>query len=260
MAVTRLHDDAGIDWLTVVAVPRSDLMGDVLQSIWLSLLIVFCLAVVVLIVGFVILNWITNDLRRIHLAALKLAQWQKATPINIRPRNDEIGQLAKSFELMEQGLMHDNLSGLLNREAFSAKANRRITAETATPCALLFLDLNLFKQVNDKLGHAAGDQVLHIAAQRLAQAVRDTDYVARFGGDEFVVMAHNVASPQALAAIKQKILQAIEQVIVLDSGDAVHISTAIGAAIFPRDGEDLDTLLHKADADMYAQKRARSAV
>jgi diguanylate cyclase (GGDEF)-like protein len=120
--------------------------------------------------------------------------------------------------------------------------------------ALLFLDLDNFKQINDTLGHAAGDQVLKRVAQCLASAVRDADTVSRYGGDEFVVLLAEVARPSDAALIADKLLAALG--VPTRLGDHVlRLAASIGISIYPEDGEDADTLIDRADRAMFRAKR-----
>lgn len=120
--------------------------------------------------------------------------------------------------------------------------------------ALLFVDLDLFKQVNDTLGHAAGDAVLVSAARRLEHCVRATDTVARIGGDEFAVVATDVSGDEDAAGLAEKLIATLQKPMRV-RGHAVRISASVGIGMFPRDGIEPDTLLRKADLAMYRVKR-----
>jgi diguanylate cyclase (GGDEF)-like protein len=256
-----MHDAYGLDWLLVVAIPRTDLMGDVEKNVWLNIGIIALVGLLVLMFGIYVLNWITTDIRRINVAALRLSRWEKATPIKV-DRKDELGDLARSFYIMEQGLMHDALSGLLNREAFRAKLSQRLAAKQAFN--VLFLDLNLFKQVNDTYGHEAGDIVLRVTAQRLKETLGDHGDVGRLGGDEFVI-AFAAQGADASKHLEQrselvaKINTLIREPIVINDTVTVGIGTSIGASSYPEDGLDAQTLLKAADERMYEQKKLRDA-
>jgi diguanylate cyclase (GGDEF)-like protein len=120
--------------------------------------------------------------------------------------------------------------------------------------ALLFVDLDLFKHVNDTLGHGAGDAVLIQVARRLEQCVRESDTVARIGGDEFAIVASDVAGVDDAARLAQKTLVKLREPMRA-RGHAVRISASIGISVFPQDGNDPDTLLRKSDLAMYRAKR-----
>jgi diguanylate cyclase (GGDEF)-like protein len=119
--------------------------------------------------------------------------------------------------------------------------------------AVLFLDLDRFKIINDNLGHSVGDQVLKVAAERLQKAVRSNDNIARWGGDEFVIFLSDVRSKSEVELIAKKVTQAIEEVIQL-ADRQFHISTSIGISLYPNNGKDAFTLLKHADISMYRAK------
>ncbi|MET0066987.1 MAG: EAL domain-containing protein [Candidatus Thiodiazotropha sp.] len=150
----------------------------------------------------------------------------------------------------------DPLTQLHNRAAFLemfehtlAHAERR-----GSRCALLYLDLDRFKKINDTLGHLFGDQLLVEIARRLNQAVRADDEVARLGGDEFIVLLEDIRMDNAPARVARKIVSLLGQPIHLDP-HVLHVTTSIGIAVFPEDGKDANTLLKNADAAMYMAKR-----
>jgi diguanylate cyclase (GGDEF)-like protein len=120
--------------------------------------------------------------------------------------------------------------------------------------ALLFVDLDGFKQVNDTLGHGAGDAVLVQAARRLARSVRETDTVARVGGDEFALVAADITDVEQVARLAEKALSALQEPMRA-RGHAVQITASIGISIFPQDGKDPEVLLRRADVAMYRAKR-----
>lgn len=151
---------------------------------------------------------------------------------------------------------HDPLTGLVNRASFRERLERalRRAEKTGTPSALLFLDLDRFKQINDTLGHEVGDQLLVQVAQRLRASVRGFETVARLGGDEFVVVLEQIDDVEAAASVAQCILQAMSTPFVLGVGER-KVSTSIGVAL-SNPGDDVDELLERADEAMYRAKRA----
>jgi diguanylate cyclase (GGDEF)-like protein/PAS domain S-box-containing protein len=152
--------------------------------------------------------------------------------------------------------LHDSLTGLPNRlllldRLSQATAHReRLRAQVA----VLFMDLDHFKEVNDSLGHAAGDRLLQVVAERLVASVREGDTVARVGGDEFVVMLVELHQLADAALVADKILSAVAAACDIE-GSELHITASIGMAIFPEDGDEPDTLLRNADTAMYHAKR-----
>ena len=151
---------------------------------------------------------------------------------------------------------HDSLTGLPNRLLLldrlgQATAQReRLHAQVA----VLFLDLDHFKEVNDSLGHAAGDRLLQVVGERLGANVREGDTVARVGGDEFVIMLVDLHQLADAALVAAKILAAVSGACQIE-GSELHVAPSIGIAVFPEDGTDPDTLLRNADTAMYHAKR-----
>jgi diguanylate cyclase (GGDEF)-like protein len=151
---------------------------------------------------------------------------------------------------------HDMLTGLANRQLLTEHLRQEIALahRLQRMIALVFIDLDHFKSVNDTLGHNAGDRLLKEIAARLASCTREGDIVSRFGGDEFVMVLPNIADHDALVPLIQRVLDSVSQGVLLDGHD-VTVTCSIGVALYPRDGTDLDTLLNKADATMYRVKQ-----
>jgi diguanylate cyclase (GGDEF)-like protein/PAS domain S-box-containing protein len=151
---------------------------------------------------------------------------------------------------------HDSLTGLPNRlllldRLSQATAQReRLHAQVA----VLFMDLDHFKEINDSLGHAAGDRLLQVVSERLVASVREGDTVARVGGDEFVVMLVELHQLADAALVAEKIISTVSAACQIESSE-LHVTPSIGVAIFPGDGGDPDTLLRNADTAMYHAKR-----
>ncbi len=155
---------------------------------------------------------------------------------------------------------HDVLTGLPNRALMLDRLQTALALarRQGTRAAVLFVDLDHFKPINDRLGHAVGDEVLQAAAERLRSALRDSDTVSRFGGDEFVVLLADVSQPADAAHIAAKMLLALAadgQV----NGHALTLSASIGIALYPEDGDDADTLIARSDTAMYGAKRQGGA-
>jgi len=151
----------------------------------------------------------------------------------------------------------DSLTGLYNRPAFFERLDHAIALARRHDrvIALLFVDLDRFKDVNDAFGHPSGDEVLKALARRLMKTVRDTDTVARLGGDEFIVLAEEVANQVDVNEFGRRLLQALSEPVVLH-GQECRLGASIGVAMFPDDGEDATTLLKTADAAMYRAKES----
>lgn len=150
---------------------------------------------------------------------------------------------------------HDVLTGLPNRLLLSDKLVQRfaLARRLNHSMAIMFLDLDRFKLVNDTLGHNIGDLLLKEVAIRLSANIRDTDIVARMGGDEFIVTIGELSSTRDIAVIAQKILKALSEPFVLN-GHELSISASIGISIYPQDGVDVETLVKNADTAMYRAK------
>nr|MBL8412782.1 EAL domain-containing protein [Dechloromonas sp.] len=152
---------------------------------------------------------------------------------------------------------HDVLTGLINRFSLKSRLDQALSAarRLGSQVALLFIDLDRFKGINDTLGHHIGDQLLVEVANRLRDSVRDSDVVARLGGDEFVVMLAGIEHSNAVAMVAEKIVLATGDPYRVEGYD-LYTTPSIGIAIFPTDGEDGETLMRNADAAMYHAKTA----
>jgi diguanylate cyclase (GGDEF)-like protein len=172
-------------------------------------------------------------------------------------RADAIAEAAQSnFDELAESAQRDGLTGMPNRalmfdrmQATIARAGRRELS-----FAVLFIDLDDFKQINDTFGHAAGDGVLKAVARRLEAAVRETDTVSRHGGDEFVVLLAELSPGADIRAVVSKLLLEVQLPIDVGS-NRVSVSASMGVSLFPTDGDDAQTLISLADAAMYAAKR-----
>jgi len=155
---------------------------------------------------------------------------------------------------------YDELTGLPNRRLFQDRILSAIARcrRGQSRGALLFIDLDDFKQVNDEYGHVVGDQLLHAIARRITSCVREADTVARIGGDEFVALLENVADHAQATAVASKIQQVISTPLVL-AGHTLQPHASIGIALYPEHGEVIDQLMRHADQAMYASKSARKA-
>ncbi|WP_020653492.1 EAL domain-containing protein [Massilia niastensis] len=152
---------------------------------------------------------------------------------------------------------HDSLTGLPNRALLSDRLDCAIRAATRSggKLALMFLDLDRFKTINDSLGHQTGDHLLREVAKRLVVAVRASDTVARLGGDEFVVLLPEIESGEECRHVGDKIIEALASPFPYE-GHKLHISPSIGICVYPDDGPDVETLMRHADAAMYHAKAA----
>jgi diguanylate cyclase (GGDEF)-like protein/PAS domain S-box-containing protein len=156
---------------------------------------------------------------------------------------------------------HDALTGLPNRTLFSSRVTQALALALRhnVPAAVLFLDLNDFKRVNDTFGHAAGDRVLESVARRLQHCVRASDTVCRFGGDEFVVLLSEISQPEDAGVCARSIREALSEPHQIDL-HSIEISVSVGIGIFPQDGLEAETLLRHADAAMFQVKRQSAPI
>jgi len=164
--------------------------------------------------------------------------------------------LRRSNESLRHASLHDALTGLPNRshlfEHLAAVFGR--CQRQGQQAAVLFIDVDRFKQVNDTLGHAAGDALLVELAQRLQSALRESDFVARHGGDEFLAVLYPVGDEAEVGLCVDRLRGALAQPLRLDSGQTLPLSVSIGTALFPAQGTSVDDLVRAADEAMYRDK------
>jgi diguanylate cyclase (GGDEF)-like protein len=192
-----------------------------------------------------------GSLLQLGWAEIKILRSEKLLAVRLR----DISAAKEHLTELKRRSDEDVLTGLPNRHWIQNYLPKAIAQaeEAGESLALLFIDLDGFKKVNDTAGHAAGDEVLQHAAQRLQEAIRPHDKVVRFGGDEFVVILENVEQRVDAAHVAERAQRAFEQPFRLTQG--VHaVGTSIGIALFPTDGQDASALLEKADIAMYSVK------
>lgn len=171
----------------------------------------------------------------------------------------DINDLKQANEQMKQLALYDPLTGLANRRLFVDRLEQSIkaTRRDRKQLALMFLDLDQFKRINDTLGHDAGDLLLKTIAQRLRLCVRDKDTVARLGGDEFTVLLTDIEDTLAATHVANQILGVLKEPVMLGQHEVI-VSTSIGITISPEDGVNADTLMKNADLALYrAKERGR---
>ncbi|GAB6034832.1 sensor domain-containing protein [Galenea microaerophila] len=200
--------------------------------------------------------------RKLKANKSKFIQAQiKVIPIEIEGKFEyffeihDITHELKQAKRIEQLAYYDSLTGLENRILFKENLKQLIQQEPETQLAILFLDLDGFKQVNDTLGHDAGDELLKVVALRLRRYVHIVDryhHLCRFGGDEFI-LSLPFRNQHAIEKFAQDLLKPLQRPIHLSFG-TVTISASIGIALYPKDGDDYDTLIRRADSAMYAAK------
>jgi diguanylate cyclase (GGDEF)-like protein/PAS domain S-box-containing protein len=168
----------------------------------------------------------------------------------------DITERVKLEAQLEHQALHDPLTGLANRTLFFDRLNLALqqALRDRKQVAIVMLDLDQFKLVNDAHGHEAGDQVMRRIAARLGAGLRRTDTVARIGGDEFAMVLPNVGGRQAAMVMLAKLLRAVPARIAVGR-KWIEVGVSAGIALYPDDGGDLDTLMRVADVEMYAAKR-----
>ncbi|MGJ9420296.1 EAL domain-containing protein [Massilia sp. CMS3.1] len=212
--------------------------------------------------------WLVDDVTAQHEATDAVRRTRDELEVRVAARTAE---LAGANALLQEEIVerrqaearvhhmayHDSLTGLPNRALLADRLERAIFAaqRAGTRLAVMFLDLDRFKTINDSLGHATGDFLLKEVASRLCHAVRASDTVARLGGDEFVVLMPGMGTQEECSAIGDKIIEVLGHPVRFE-GHSLHISPSIGICVYPIDGADVDLLMRHADAAMYQAKAA----
>ncbi|WP_370279619.1 EAL domain-containing protein [Pontibacterium sp.] len=170
--------------------------------------------------------------------------------------NERTSELLELTEQLEHQAFHDTLTGLANRATFDTNLQAAINyaGRRKLKLAVMFLDLDRFKSINDTLGHAVGDKLLVEMADRLSHCLRQSDTLARLGGDEFALLLPD-SSPNAAAEVATKVIEAVKQPIHVE-GYNLQVTTSIGISIFPDNGADASSILKNADTAMYSSKEA----
>lgn len=170
----------------------------------------------------------------------------------------DITRIKEAEETIRRIAYHDEVTGLPNRRHFMDQLSHAIALarREGRRIAVLFLDMDGLKLANDSFGHDLGDELLRLFAGRLSDVVRGSDFIARFAGDEFLVLLPDVRGVDDAAAVAGKILKSLERPFSLAAGKEIRVTVSIGIAIFPDDGQDGRTLLDAADRAMYRAKAA----
>ncbi|MDA0191014.1 MAG: EAL domain-containing protein, partial [Proteobacteria bacterium] len=169
----------------------------------------------------------------------------------------DISERKRAEERIRHMAEHDALTGLPNRVLLGDRLSQAIAAaqRERRVMALIFLDLDRFKNINDSLGHQIGDRLLQAVAGRIVGTLRGSDTVSRPGGDEFILLLPEIAHPDAAARIAEKLIEALARPCVID-GHELAVTASLGISIYPEDGEDAETLIRNADTAMYHSKES----
>ncbi len=285
-----VKDESGVQ----VAVYYLRMSPEVLQQKLSSflLLLLFLLLMMVIVAMFLarkLQKYISTPLLNLQKISQQVSEEQNYALRVPIVTHDEIGQLTQTFNdmletienrqkernLAEQALQLNkrrleravkDLQYLANYDSLTELPNRALcidrmryalkrASRTQTHAAILFLDLDNFKDVNDSLGHAIGDELLKATSQRLKKLLRDEDTLARLGGDEFVIILNDITNPASIAPVVEKLVESFSHPFDLASS-VVNSRVSVGVCVYPNDGQDVDTLMKAADAAMYKAKEA----
>ncbi|WP_229258167.1 EAL domain-containing protein [Duganella margarita] len=210
--------------------------------------------------------WLVDDITARREAAEAVARARDELELRVQERTAELAGANAQLqgEIVERRqaearvhhmAYHDSLTGLPNRALLSDRLDRAMLAAERfdRKLAVMFIDLDRFKTINDSLGHMTGDQLLKEVASRLCRAVRASDTVARLGGDEFVVLVPGIRTSDEAGQVAEKIIEALAESFPLE-GRNLHITPSIGISVYPDDGGDVETLMRSADGAMYHAK------
>lgn len=188
------------------------------------------------------------------LIIVLIATYKKKTAENIKEIKTQRNILEISEKRLFQMAYYDSLTGLHNKDMFEEQLNKSIDeAKNISMLGIVFLDLDSFKSVNDTMGHPTGDYVLKIIANRLSSCLRAEDTIARFGGDEFLILIKNIKSYDELKKVTSRIMDVFEEPMVVQDIE-YFITASAGVSVYPVDGENSETLIKNADIAMYRAK------
>jgi diguanylate cyclase (GGDEF)-like protein len=270
-----------VRWLLIAVAPLEEAFAPLRDSDRLMWLITSLVCLLVVPVVWFFAWWLLSPLSALRDEIVKLRGKNDATPLEAADRGDEIGDLARAFDLllkeraaadaalrqMSEELQknsdkisymarHDPLTGLPNRILLRDRMEEAVARlRRGVPFAVLCLDLDRFKRVNDSLGHGAGDLLLQRVAGRLNACVREVDTIARLGGDEFAIILADAASPEHAQHLSTRLIKTVSESYNID-GHTVVVGVSIGVAMAPGDGYTADILLARADLALYAAKAA----
>ena len=254
------------NWVVVVRMPTEEalspanrLLEIVVRSSLVSGLVLIALLALLLGFTFRPLRQSARQMRAMAKDEVPLA------PLPVH-RNDEVGEMVESFNALVEKLLesekqmsflahHDALTGLPNRRSFMIRLRQSMALATrqSSKLALLFIDLDGFKKVNDVHGHKVGDQLLKQVADRLTDGMRQSDMMGRFGGDEFVLLSTDCPDLESAALIATKLISVLGEPFLIDDL-TVTVGASVGIAIFPDQAADIEPFIALADTAMYQAK------
>ncbi|MEE0731246.1 MAG: GGDEF domain-containing protein, partial [Oscillospiraceae bacterium] len=177
---------------------------------------------------------------------------QDGVPVRVIGVITDIDKLKQETFALEKAVMLDSFTGLYNKKRFIELSERILTEHQDQSHALLLLDIDNFKQINDTLGHQVGDQVLRLVSEMLREAFQERDIVGRFGGDEFVVLCRNLTNWEWL-------VQKLEAILCCGEVRGIVCTNSVGIALFPGDAANFYQLLENADVALYQSKQRKRA-
>jgi diguanylate cyclase (GGDEF)-like protein len=256
-----------------LAQPMSAITKETTRLGWETFQIILAFSGLAMILAALVSRIVTGPLNTMVSAIKGFSEEQVISTLPLA-RKDELGVLSRSFHDMQTQIVahlselnenrkaldhlarHDTLTGLPNRRMFFDRLEHAIISSrrSVKHLAVLFVDLDRFKEINDTFGHAIGDGVLVNCAKLLKESVREVDTVARLGGDEFVVLLDTINEPQQVMVVVNKLLERFQEDMHIDDHE-LHVHASIGVSIYPQDGKDADELIQNADLAMYNSKQ-----
>ncbi|MBP8184930.1 MAG: diguanylate cyclase [Pseudomonas sp.] len=257
-----------------LALPAEFIVSNARQLAWNIAKIVAMVSLLTILLAAFAAHAITRPVHQMVTSIKRFASDRSISPLPVL-RSDELGLLARSFHAMQLEILsqlaelnasrtalnhlaqHDPMTGLPNRRCFFERLEHAIAnaRRSGKPLAVLFVDLDHFKQINDRFGHAMGDQVLQTVARQLSSITREVDTVARLGGDEFVILLEHFEQTRDILQIVQKLHERFQTSLLID-GHELNIHACIGVSLYPRDGISAEQLLQYADSAMYRSKNS----